>query len=490
MQPDTLHVVARTRSGWEAIDLGLAMARVWWREVWGAWFLLVIPCCAILVVSLRGSPWWTIFLLWWLRPLFGRVVLHVLGTALFNEAPSPAETLRALPRWLVGGLWRSLTLKRLSPSRTYTLPVSQLEGLRGQACRERERVLALSDLGTAAMMHSIVAHVCGAVILAVAAFSLLFIPEHLVEEWLFAIQSWFQGDAKTGEYLLASLYVLGMTVAEPLLVAGGFGLYVNRRIWLEGWDIEMAFRGLSKRFSSQRTAVLAVALFALLLPFSTTSVRAEALSCKPAIPETASACANEILSHEDFGHWEEVESWVRKESSSNTLFDWDWDGGDEIGAIFARLAEVFLWIALFTVLLTVILRVARDPPDLQKSKRPLAPTQLFGLDLKADSLPDDVAAEARRLFHAGETTGALSLLYRAALIGFIDGREWTVPASATEGDCMQLVHQSKDQGLIVDFGALNDAWILSRYAHRSIAAEHFEDLCNRWSHRFNEEATS
>jgi hypothetical protein len=35
--------------------------------------------------------------------------------------------------------------------------------------------------------------------------------------------------------------------SETLFAAGGFSTYLNRRILLEGWDIELGFRRLAQR---------------------------------------------------------------------------------------------------------------------------------------------------------------------------------------------------------------------------------------------------
>ena len=238
MQTEELRVAARTRSGWEAVDLGFAMARAWWRPIWGAWSLTVIPIATALILALRGSPWWTLFLLWWLRPLFGRVVLHVLGEALFSAPPSPTASARAAPRILRRGVLASLTTQRLSPNRCYALPVIQLEGLAGAARRERTRVLTRADLAPAASMHSVIALVNAALILALYALALWLAPEGLAEQMLLIFANWFEGDVTTGGLVLAFLYLAGITAAEPLLVAGGFGLYVNRRMWLPVRDRE------------------------------------------------------------------------------------------------------------------------------------------------------------------------------------------------------------------------------------------------------------
>jgi hypothetical protein len=50
--------------------------------------------------------------------------------------------------------------------------------------------------------------------------------------------------------------VLVLMVWEPIYVACGFSLYLNRRTVLEAWDIELVFRQLRKRLNGASVALL------------------------------------------------------------------------------------------------------------------------------------------------------------------------------------------------------------------------------------------
>ena len=41
---------------------------------------------------------------------------------------------------------------------------------------------------------------------------------------------------------IAPAYGASVAFLEPFYVAAGFGMYVNRRVALEAWDIEQEFR--------------------------------------------------------------------------------------------------------------------------------------------------------------------------------------------------------------------------------------------------------
>ena len=57
-----------------------------------------------------------------------------------------------------------------------------------------------------------------------------------------------------------------MLLLEPFYVAAGFGLYLNRRTLLEGWDIEVALRRIAERHAAAAVIAAAVALLRVRLP--------------------------------------------------------------------------------------------------------------------------------------------------------------------------------------------------------------------------------
>jgi hypothetical protein len=56
------------------------------------------------------------------------------------------------------------------------------------------------------------------------------------------MQFFTQDGERTAEFALAVAYALTVVVLEPFYVASGFGMYLNRRVELEAWDIEQEFR--------------------------------------------------------------------------------------------------------------------------------------------------------------------------------------------------------------------------------------------------------
>ena len=244
MQTDRVAVALRPRDGWESIDLGFRMVRAWWRPLFGAWLLVVWPLAIATHALLFEYPLLAAALFWWGKPVYDRIALHVLGGALFGETPRVRDTLRALPRLLRSGLLGSLTWLRASPLRAVQLPVMQLEQLRGSARVERTRILVGRDARVALGLH-----------LACLQFELILFAGMAQSVSLFAPEAPGAGEfggllgvgLPLGGLVTSGLYVIAVTLVEPFYIAGGFALYINRRIYLEGWDIDLAFRRLSER---------------------------------------------------------------------------------------------------------------------------------------------------------------------------------------------------------------------------------------------------
>jgi len=60
------------------------------------------------------------------------------------------------------------------------------------------------------------------------------------------------------EHLSNAFYALVLVFWEPIYVACGFSLYLNRRTVLEAWDLELVFRRLRQRLSSAAPLLMLV----------------------------------------------------------------------------------------------------------------------------------------------------------------------------------------------------------------------------------------
>jgi hypothetical protein len=287
-----------------------------------------------------------------------------------------------------------------------------------------------------------------------------------------------------------------MTLMEPFFVGGGFALYLNRRVELEGWDIELAFRRLAKRLERRRARArglpAAAALLLLLL------APARALSATDA--ETASMGAErsdykvaieEVLAGPEFERSRQITTWQLIDQPAPEQSDWDLELTTKIAQVLARL---FMWVMvagavsfLIYVALIAARRVrAREPRRAREAR--VVPEVLFGLDLRPESLPADIVAAARAAWEAGRAREALSLLYRGVLAHLVRSRELEITESATEGECERLVARALGAPMSEDFSALVRMWQATAYGHAAPAGEAFAALCARWRPHLEERA--
>jgi hypothetical protein len=253
MQLADLRLEVRPRTAWEAMDLGMRLAQSEARLLWKTWFMVTLPVLALallLTALLQQEAMY--LLLWWLKPLYDYALLIVLSRRVFGATPSLREIARLLAGSLRQGLLGNLLWRRFSLNRAYLLPVWLLENLPARERGPRLALLRSQYSGKAQWLHIVMVHLEG--FLFIAALSLLFwfAPDGAGSD----LRNLFTGDNYD---LLASLaevglYFIAMSLCEPLYVAAGFSLYLNRRTELEAWDLELAFRHLRERLDAQRRA--------------------------------------------------------------------------------------------------------------------------------------------------------------------------------------------------------------------------------------------
>ena len=240
MKVDAIRLDLRPRGMFEAADLGVRIVSAHRRSVWASCapvYALVLCVCALLAPFGAG---WAVLALIWLKPWFDRSILFVLARAAFGEETRFIDvwTQRRTVWWQ--GVVDALTIRRLSPWRSYVQPVLQLEGQRGKARRQRVALILGSHRGAALAMQSAFASV--EAFIALGAFSLAgwLAPGDEQRASLFELLGG-GGDAWAVAYLLAC-FAATVLVVEPFFVGAGFASYLNRRVELEAWDIEQEFR--------------------------------------------------------------------------------------------------------------------------------------------------------------------------------------------------------------------------------------------------------
>lgn len=493
MQLERIALKLRRRNTWEALDLGQAMLRAGAGPLYRAWCLTFGLAGIVLFALCWQLPWLAILLLWWIKPLCDRAMLLALSRSIFGQQMGWRELWRALPGLLRGpGVVSGLTLRRLSLARSFLLPVWQLEQQAGPAGRARMRVLAQRNRGAATWLTFVCANMVSVLYLGLIGLVLVMLPAGMEDmiEW----KGFFDTDNAALHIALLShgLWMAAEAIIEPLYVASGFALYLNRRSELEGWDIDVGFRRLNERRSALTQTARALGSLAALALCLALLLPAPAATAAPAAPEPGSpkAVITEVLRDPVFGSEVKDTTWQLRDFGDKEEKDkprpaWLETLRQIVEAI-AKFGRVLVWIGGALLLAGLIYLLIRYCEHWLPGQRHLAhaPEFLFGLDVRPDSLPDDVAAAARAEIAAGRIEAALSLLYRATLVALIHRLHVEFRVGDTEDDCLQRVDRKLDAPAHGHFAALLNAWRAAAYAHRLPDATACESLCSDWERYF------
>lgn len=199
------------------------------------------------------------------------------------------------------------------------------------------------------------------------------------------------------EHLTNAFYALVLIAWEPIYVACGFSLYLNRRTELEAWDLELVFRRLRQRLSSVAALLLLVGLTLVPLhqdvwaaaevdPSTHLRLRNQALNSQAskdgiqAILEKPPFKNPESVTRYRFGDEPKPGTQSGKPPSWLKKLLGNLDGGTF--ASIAKGLEVFLWAVVLGTIALVIWRyrewlqafVSRRPQPRKKSRGPSRPS--------------------------------------------------------------------------------------------------------------------
>lgn len=240
MRIDTIAVRLRMRGAHEASDLGVRLCQEQWRSVYGCFLLPGIPAMALCLATFEISAWLPMLLIWWIKPWLDRSALFALSRAAFGQHVTWRDLWRENRYVWRTQLFSSLTMRRLSPWRSLTQPIHQLEGLRGKELRSRVKQVRGGKGGSAMLMTSAYSWVEFSFVMSAVALLILFSPTNQgpTLSALFGDgpeSTWF-------DFYVSFAYAVAVLFLEPLYVASGFGMYLSRRVELEAWDIEQELR--------------------------------------------------------------------------------------------------------------------------------------------------------------------------------------------------------------------------------------------------------
>jgi hypothetical protein len=468
MRLDEVTAEIRPRGDWEAVDLGFAMVRRdFWRCLTVWWLAMLVPT-AVACVLLWDHPFWLLIVFWWLKPAGSRMVLFEISRRLFGEQPPWRAVRRELPRVWTRRFFHRFVWARFSPWFSLTMPVEDLEGLRGAAYRQRCRLLVRR--GESPIMWIYLVSQAGAVWFGIAILGLvmMFIPEGQDGAWQMALEMWEPATLSAMPLLVARVTVactmLALMLADLFATGAGFGLYINNRTWLEGWDVELAFRRLAQRLGKVAVVVLSLLVLGGTLRGQETESPAERIE--------------QVKAAKDFTvHTVTEQVPVEKKSVEFGL-------PGELMQLLMQIFGVAAVVCLVGFIGHVIwknrhaLLLGRRGPKVVGNMPPAR--VVMGMTVTPESLPGDVPSAVWALWQQGRKQEAMGLLYRGTISRVMETGRVEILESDTEGDCLRRVQGAGEVAHPGYFQGITNVWMRLAYAGTSPPDAEVEALCKQW----------
>ncbi len=524
MDLDKIAARLRPRTPYEATDLGFVLARHFWKPLLLGWLACVLPIVvgAAVIAALTPLFWLPLLVIWWLKPMYDRVPLFVLSRAFFGEVPTTRQTVGyVMGTWRSGRVLADITWRRFNPYRGPAMPVRELERLGGAEASERLKTLLRRGLQVPSGWLVLV---CMAVewLLVGAAIALMFMvtPDALGLDLGSKFHHLFTSGNMPGfELVMLGVYVLAMSAVELAYVAASFGLYINRRVLLEGWDIEIVFKRLASRLRERASAALRGAAIVALVGLTTLAATTRPAAAQQPAAQTAGQSASpvasaspapgpktrkvepskpaldpqqdiaHILKAPEFGHTKKVEHWTLREDlfgkKKKKKADMSWL--ENVIASVAPVLQYIMWAIAALLLIAVlyyIIRKVRIPEGGAESEVEVAARTDYDTPEETPrvTLPADIVDAAIAAWRQGDRPQSLSLLYRGTIRGLASGYRIEIDDSMTARECAGKVREA---GGPADYVAeLARAWTATVYADRPVSDERAQQLFGDWKRHF------
>ena len=411
---DSLALQMRPRAPHEAADLGVRLCQAHAGEVYRCYLAVAIPMALLALSLFEVAPW---------LPIAGDVVVQSRGW--IAPCCSCWRAPRSGRRRRIGDLWReqrtawwsrfviTWTWRRLSPWRSFTLPVYQLEGHSLFQMRRRVRQLR--------RRHS------GAALMVTLAFSWAEIG--LMAAWL-SLVFWFAPPGLGFDFaslLAGEAAVAGAMAGVACLPARG----AVPRAFLRG----RGFRHVSQpprraRSLGHRTGIPScVCVLTCRESHSSCCSRSPLRRCTPARPLDSPRRSSARWKRSRPTRisppkttvrrlaWDRAAGRKNRDTSSRSPGWLEWIF-DFFGWIL-QTSQMLFWLliaAFVAVLIVLLVRLFATRGSEARAARFLAPTHVQDLDIRPESLPDDIGAAARAAVGSRRTPrGAGAAVSRTAV---------------------------------------------------------------------------
>ena len=470
----------RHRSVWEAADSGLLL----WRKN----FFLFLPFFAfpfwtfafvlrLLPGNLQYLSW---LVLWLLKPFFDRIILHIISIQFFENGADLKRLCRGLGKSLTRGLLGDLLWRRFSPLRSAIMPLRVLEpgGTQWRKIAQRKNTLKKGGLGFGFYLTGWGLALEATLLLGEILFFVV-MAEIIRGGFIASFGNFFMA----AEVFIFAAWCFNYMLVETIYVCMGFALYINSRVEVEGWDIEILFRSLGEKIKSKKAPANPIVLFFLFLTagiFLPEKIAAQSPP-PPAVPElvqTENVPMDElerILASPDFGGVRET--WgirLRNPRQPRTRetsgFDFN-PAFERLREIFALALRLILIAAISGLLVFLILYIRKFSKEKSSQTDNPAMAAMF---VKSTESPESLLDKAVDFFERGNMRLAWGYCAAAAVNSWSLYKGLAFPRDATENDCIDLVNASEAaKEDIQAFSELIKSWVNLAYAGEPAPHENF-----------------
>ena len=487
---------ARQRNAWQVFDLTQLVVKHHFVQLMLIVVCLYLPIIILLTLIFSAST--ASLIVWWLKPLLERPLLDFLSKRSFYQPTTTWSSILSIKKLKVIDIISMLTIRRFSPYRAYLAPIEQLELLEGKERSKRKNTLLNRNDHKQTFWLIFCLHI---EVLVTMLFMLVvynFIPQGIsIDDQFFT--------SGTAFYQLELLYSCCLMVAlmliTPFYVTGGFLGYLNSRIDMEGWDLELIFKGIAARFR-HIAAALIIGIFSFTLPappLAAQEVSAEQTAIeKIDALEAENTVIEEVLNERNIAIRKEVDDiyeqhqlieiasvWVPDNENKNKDFNLDWLKNFFIGlAAISNIAAYLIWLLLAALIVWIIYKLYQAGGfkwlkfSGQKSKAiekvVEIPTFLSSIDHSEG--PKDLlkAAQVANSEHAYRT--ALMYLLKYAFIYAQNFSSVLITKSMSEKECETALLKALPTLLHKHYQHLFRLWIQQAWAHKDVTQQQVEEV--------------
>lgn len=488
MDLNQLSFNARNRTPWQVFDLTILMVKKHFLPMIKIIISLYLPL--VILLQLAFSTTTASLILWWLKPVIERPLLDFLAKKSFSQPTTTWSCIASLKQLKFADIFMMLTLYRFSPNRVYLSPIEQLEKLSGKKRSSRKNVFLGRCDHKQTTWLLICLHMELILTMLFLAVAYNFIPQGTYIDDQFVFQSLANGDLELAYFYC---YIIALVLVMPYFATGGFLTYLNGRIKLEAWDIELAF----KRIVKSRALALLLPLFVCFnFTYSPDSSANETVAVTVDTRLENSNKQADITRQEIADLYKEKQ-WIKTQTSWQPIIDDEENQEMDLswlelfaflkhfGALFAYIAWglviIFcLWLAykLYQVKGRMFIDVNAKTNNANKPAKSDIP--IFFNEIVEDIAPTQLLALAIKENEQNNLRKALMYLLQYSLFFAEQSAEVKLHKSMSEMECQSALLEvlpSENHHL---YKRLFSTWIQQAWAHRNASREDVKNLIDEF----------